>query len=167
MKPCSPGKTLSRPLGNKCHLKSRKHTDHYKEGRFSPVKTDPSMVVEHPPKDDNWSRVQVTPAHNSPLGNADQCMVGHSPYDTSQLRVQGPAEHNSVKEYRTGNLTLNSKGDTTARNRPHLKAGRVGPNKTSIGDPGDDTASHSYQVILNDKMEQIDGEYYLHVALQF
>ena len=40
-------------------------------------------------------------------------------------------QNNSVKEYRTGNMTLNSKGDTTARNRPHLKAGRVGPKKTS------------------------------------
>ena len=48
-------------------------------------------------------------AHYSPLGNADQC--------------KGTAEHNSVKECSTGDLTLNSKGDTSARNRPHLKAG--------------------------------------------
>ena len=56
-------------------------------------------------------------AHYSPLGNADQC--------------KGTAEHNSVKECSTGDLTLNSKGDTSARNRPHLKAGRVGSKKTS------------------------------------
>ena len=46
---------------------------------------------------------------------ADQCMVGQSPSDTNQPRVQGTAEGNSVEECRSGDLTLNSMGDTTAR----------------------------------------------------
>ena len=68
----------------------------------------------------------------SPLENADQCKMELSPPDTDHPREQGTAEHNSMKKgCRSGDLSMNDKRGTTARNRLQFKACSVGQKRIS------------------------------------